>query len=525
VVGSGFAGSLLAMIGRRLGLSVVLLERGRHPRFAIGESSTPLANLLLEELADRYDLAPVRSLSKWGTWQRHHSQIPCGLKRGFTFYHHTFGQAFQPRPDHDNELLVGASPRDELADTHWYRPAFDHFFVRQAEALGVEYFDAVALESAKFGHGGGQLSGKRGAQSFQVKAKFVVDATGPRGFLHRALRLPESAFPNLPPTHGLYTHFTGVERFDNLLSQAPRAFDGTPWSGSPFATGAPRTGQTSPEEPQTSRLPAKPPYPPDDAALHHVFDGGWIWVLRFNNGVTSAGVALTAKRAEQFQLDAGAAAWDKLLELLPSVRAQFAPAKPILPFVHSPHLSFCSASAAGPGWALLPSAVGFIDPLLSTGFPLTLLGVARLARTLEESWGAANLHTRLLDYERRTFGELLATERLVASLYAHMNDFPVFRALTLLYFAAVIFSENARRSGKRELVPTFLLHDQAAFGKGLRRCCELAWRAKITDRLAERDRKELFDTVFETIAPIDLAGLSDRTRGHWYPAPEADFVP
>ncbi len=52
VVGAGFAGSLLAMIAQRLGLRVILLERGHHPRFAIGESSTPLSNLLLEELAD-----------------------------------------------------------------------------------------------------------------------------------------------------------------------------------------------------------------------------------------------------------------------------------------------------------------------------------------------------------------------------------------------------------------------------------------------------------------------------------------
>jgi hypothetical protein len=57
IVGSGFGGSLLAMIARRLGRSVVLLERGRHPRFAIGESSTPLANLLLEEMAIRYETA------------------------------------------------------------------------------------------------------------------------------------------------------------------------------------------------------------------------------------------------------------------------------------------------------------------------------------------------------------------------------------------------------------------------------------------------------------------------------------
>src|SRR5437867_4128092 len=60
VVGSGFGGSLMAMIARQLGCSVVLLERGRHPRFAIGESSTPLANLLLEELARRYALPRLR---------------------------------------------------------------------------------------------------------------------------------------------------------------------------------------------------------------------------------------------------------------------------------------------------------------------------------------------------------------------------------------------------------------------------------------------------------------------------------
>ena len=70
VIGSGFAGSLTALALRRLGRRVVLVERGQHPRFAIGESSTPLANLLLEELADRYGLPGVRVFSKWGTWQR-----------------------------------------------------------------------------------------------------------------------------------------------------------------------------------------------------------------------------------------------------------------------------------------------------------------------------------------------------------------------------------------------------------------------------------------------------------------------
>ncbi|PYI82491.1 MAG: hypothetical protein DME26_17470, partial [Verrucomicrobia bacterium] len=128
VVGSGFAGSLMAMILRRLGYSVVMIERNKHPRFVIGESSTPLANLLLEELARRYDLPAALPLSKWGSWQREHPEIGCGLKRGFTFYHHIFNQPFDP--SRERQLLVAASPHDEIADTHWYRPDFDHFLVR-----------------------------------------------------------------------------------------------------------------------------------------------------------------------------------------------------------------------------------------------------------------------------------------------------------------------------------------------------------------------------------------------------------
>src|SRR5947207_3558791 len=112
VVGSGFAGSLMAMIARRLGFSTILLERGRHPRFAIGESSTPLANLLLEEIACAYDLPGIRPLCKWGTWQKSAPQIACGLKRGFTFYHHELGKRFEPDPKRERQLLVGASPRE-----------------------------------------------------------------------------------------------------------------------------------------------------------------------------------------------------------------------------------------------------------------------------------------------------------------------------------------------------------------------------------------------------------------------------
>ena len=71
IVGSGFAGSLLARVLARQGARVVLLERGSHPRFAIGESSTPLANLCLERLPAATRQPDLRDLAAHGRWIAH----------------------------------------------------------------------------------------------------------------------------------------------------------------------------------------------------------------------------------------------------------------------------------------------------------------------------------------------------------------------------------------------------------------------------------------------------------------------
>lgn len=483
VIGSGFAGSLFAMIMRRLGHSVALIERGQHPRFVIGESSTPLANLLLEELARRYDLPRLLPLSKWGAWQHAYPQVGCGLKRGFTFYHHCWDRPFQDDSRHQNQLLVAASPHDRIADTHWYRPDFDHFLMSEAQAIGVEYLDQTTLDGIVPEDDGVALNGRRHGQELKLRAGFVVDATGPRGCLHRALKLPETRFESLPHTQGLYTHFTNVRRWDSMFPEDER-----------------------------------PPYPVDDAALHHVFEGGWIWVLRFNNGVTSAGVAATDALADELRLAEGAPAWQRLLQRLPSVREQFADAEPTLSFIHASQLSFLSGEVVGRHWALLPSAAGFVDPLLSTGFPLTLLGISRLAQIMERGRPSSGFAERLTDYARQTAAELLAAEQLVAALYANFNDFELFKRLALLYFAAASFCEAARRLGKPELASAFLLHDHPHFGPGARMCAERA-----CGRRTPEQRMELLRQIDETLQPVDVTGLSDRARRDWYPVAARDL--
>jgi FADH2 O2-dependent halogenase len=242
-------------------------------------------------------------------------------------------------------------------------------------------------------------------------------------------------------------------------------------------------------------------------------------MLRFNNGLTSAGAALTDPVAAALGAAEGAAAWSRLLATMPSVADQFRSARAALPFVHAPRLAFRSARVSGPSWALLPSAAGVIDPLLSTGFPLTLLGVMRLVDLLERTSAGRDRDAALLAYERVTLAELDATERLVAALYATMDDPPLFKRLSLLYFAAASFSEAARRLGRSELAPGFLLSAHPTFGPELAACASAAVAAPRGSA-----RSTLEARIDRAIEPFDTAGLLDRGRRDWYPVVATDLL-
>jgi FADH2 O2-dependent halogenase len=412
------------------------------------------------------------------------------LKRGFTFFFHQPGEPFPDDLDHQQQLLVAASPHDEVADMHWYRAAFDQALVHEAEEAGAIYLDMTRLDRLRQEGDRTVLEGEREGRSVRIAASFVIDATGPRGFLHRALRLEELAAGRrwLPPTQGLYTHFRDVDRWDRV-------------------------------RPPAAAEPETPPYPIDDAAVHHVFPGGWIWVLRFNNGITSAGAALTDAAAALVGAGEGEPAWERLMRMLPSVADLFRGAQAVLPFVHAPRLSFRSARVAGPGWALLPSAAGVIDPLLSTGIPLTLLGVQRLVALLERTAAGSARDEQLREYERVTLAELDATEWLVAALYAMMTDPPLFKRLALLYFAAASYSEAARRLGRPDLAPGFLLSAHPVFGPELAACATLAAACPHGDK-----RQALEERIDRAIEPFDIAGLRDRGRRDWYPVLASDLL-
>ncbi|HEV8394800.1 MAG TPA: tryptophan 7-halogenase [Vicinamibacterales bacterium] len=486
IVGSGFGGSILAMVARRLGLRVALLERGRHPRFAIGESSSPLAGILLEQLADRYDLPRLKPLATFGAWQRAYPDVGCGLKRGFTYFKHDAGRRFVAAADRSNQLLVAASPNDELSDTHWLRADVDAFLMREAVALGAEYADDVELAAVEWSAAGTPtVTGHRRGATLQVRARGVVDASGPRGFLSRALAIEARSFDGYPGTQALFSHFTDVERCDEMADYA----------------GAGARGEY-------------PPYPVDDAALHHVFDGGWMWVLRFGNGVTSAGVAVVDALAEDLRVADGEPAWHRLLERFPTVRAQFADARATRRFDWMPRLGYRAASAAGPRWALLPSAAAFVDPLFSTGFPLTLLGIERLASVLD-SGAFFDESASLEAYGATTLAEADHTARFVAGCYAGFPRFDTFVQYSMFYFAAASYAEMARRVAPARAAAGFLRAGDPEFALALR---------ALSPAVSAGDARPLADGVRRAVEPVNMAGLCEPAKRNWYGADAADAI-
>jgi len=483
IIGSGFGGSLLAMVAHRIGLKVVLLERGRHPRFAIGESSSPLANLIIEQLAERYGLPRLNALTSYGEWERNYPEVVCGLKRGFTFFKHQINQTYRPAPDRSNQLLVAASPHDDVADTHWLRSDVDHFLVNEAIALGVEYLDQIELQGVEWGADStARLNAQRLGQMIQLRARWVVDASGPRGFLSRRLDIAEHRFNSYPPTQALFSHFTGVHRCDAM----------------PAYTTAEQA-----------------PYPMDDAALHHVFDGGWMWVLRFNNGVTSAGVAVTDELAKKLRLSEGERAWQRVLSRFPSIYDQFAQAKAIREFTWMPQLAYRATTATGGGWAMLPSSAAFIDPLFSTGFPLTLLGIERLGRALEED--RLNQAQVMKEYNEVTLAEADHTAQFIAGCYSGFPQFQDFAAYSMFYFVAASFSEMARRLGRGHMVRQFLASDHPTFGQA----------ARILGRMLRTRgaQSELFAAeVRKQTDCLNVAGLCNPAKRNWYGVDFEDLV-
>ena len=486
ILGSGFAASITALILQRIGLSAILIDKAAHPRFAIGESSTPAANMVLRSLALRYDLPRLLPLARFGSWQQSYPQLGCGLKRGFSYFQQEPGQPFRPRQDHANELLVAASSSDELSDTHWLRADVDHFLINEVRESGIEVWERTAIENIQHSGTAWSLStqSERGAR--QITAKFLIDGTGEAGLLPKTLGI-------FPADSSLWTHSRTIfSHFHNMKS----------WHAMLEASGAKLLDH---------------PFCCDDAAQHLVLDGAWVWVLRFTNNLTSLGIVLDDRRYPLVESQSAENEWQawlgrypSLAELLENATIADRPGR----IIRTGRLQRCWRQIAGDNWALLPHTAGFIDPLNSTGIAHSLCGVERLTRSLEEHWQRRELAASLSRYDEMMRAEIAHIDRLVAGCFQTFGHFDLFVAYSMLFFAAATRYERVRGNAT-DFQGAFLGADDPVFTglvtENYNRLTEL-----IANRRQPSACRKFEQQLLQGLAPYNHVGLGDPSVQNMY---------
>lgn len=475
IVGSGFAGTILARALQSRGLSVLLVERSRHPRFALGESSTPLAGLALERLAARYGLDDLHHLAAYGRWRTHLPRLRHGKKRGFSFFHHHPGEPYRNGPRNEARLLVAASPDDAIADNHWLRADVDAHLVQRACEEGVAYRDQTTVDALERESSGWRLRGRRQNRPWTSTVGRIVDASGPDGFLTRAIAIP-SAPPSPAVDSGLlYAHLDGARPF----AEAAEA-DGTHLSPGPF--------------------------PDDHAAVHHLLEEGWMYQLPFDGGPVSVGLVLRGGPT-----GSPTDLWRRVLGRYPTLAAQLAGARPREALRWIPRMQHRRTVAAGTGWFLLPHAYAFVDPMFSTGMAWSLLAVERLADRLSRGPEAdlPEIYDRLLAREADQI------ERLVAAAYAAQHDFARFASMSFLYFATVSIAETRQRLQPAPEDPWrgFLGADDEGRETLFREALDFVQRVGPDPSATAA----FVAWIAERIASFDVIGLADPRRANLYP--------
>lgn len=190
VIGGGPAGTTAATLLARKGWRVVLLEKGEHPRFHIGESLLPMNLPILERLGV---LEQVKEIGVF--------------KPGADF----------PLQDNANSVNVFRFERAlNPVFPHAYqvkREEFDHLLFQNALDNGVDARMRTAVEKVEFGADGRPASVQARTAEGRALAfapRYLVDASGRDTFMGAKLKLKKKN--SLHQSAAIFSHFRGVTR-------------------------------------------------------------------------------------------------------------------------------------------------------------------------------------------------------------------------------------------------------------------------------------------------------------------------
>jgi flavin-dependent dehydrogenase len=311
IIGAGPAGAVAASILHREKFRVLVVEKQTFPRFVIGESMLPISMNLLADAGLLEAVQKQQFMRKSGAvFLRGDEECNFDFSSQFTDGWNFTYQV--PRGDFDKTLADTVAERGVP-------------ILYQHGVTAVEFEDAQAIVAVE----------KPDGSAFNIRAKFIVDASGYGRVLPRLLDLERPS--TFPPRAALFTHVTGDIRPEG-------SEEGKIW-----------------------------------ICLHP--RGAWIWIIPFSNGKTSVGVVAGTEFFEQFpgkpdaQLRAILAGDPNAAKRLANMEFAF-PAQCISGYSCSVKQLF------GDRFVLVGNATEFLDPVFSSGVALALASSRRAAQVL-----------------------------------------------------------------------------------------------------------------------------------------------
>jgi FADH2 O2-dependent halogenase len=402
VLGSGISGTLAAVILAKKGYRVLIIDGASHPKFAVGESTTPNTSQMFELLGKRYGIPEISVLAHGPEAIRKHITTSCGVKQAFVFLYHDEGKPL----DLAKSNVFGNVWRDE---NHLFRQDIDAHLFRTALRYGAEALEEHRVKTLDIGESGVEVVTDRGVK---VSGRFLIDGCGPRGPLVDSLRLREGAEPLKSDSRSIFTHFVDIPEFKECLEPG----EGPQW------------------------LPG---------TYHHLFNGGWFWVIPFNNwkGATnpaiSVGLTLDNRVHPRREGVTPEEEFRSHVARFPTVAKHFANAKPIRPWVSVPKCQYSSRQVVGDRWCLMAHSAGFVDALYSSGLVMTVSTVQQLIEPLCRALDSDRFsRDAFLCVEEDMQRRLRFTDMLVFGSYTSLRDFELWNAWVRIWGIWLVVLES-----------------------------------------------------------------------------------
>ena len=312
VIGGGPGGATTATLLADAGRKVLLVERGRFPRFHIGESLMPETYWTFKRLG----MLPKMKASNF-------------VKKYSVQFTNASGR--DSAPFYFDEM----NPHECSQTWQVVRSEFDRMMLENASEHGVEVWQEANVQDVIFEPAendslpratGVFVSRKGEASSIRINAKVVVDATGTSGLLSKKLGLRQ-ADPQLRKA-SIFAHYKGAKRDDGKNQGAT-------------------------------------------LVLSTTNQDGWFWYIPLPDDVVSVGVVgdldrlITSRQSPEKTLE-------EEINNCRGLDGRMTDSVRVSPVHVLSDFSWRASRCAGEGWVLVGDAFGFLDPIYSSGVFLAL---------------------------------------------------------------------------------------------------------------------------------------------------------